>query len=730
MSDCSVHSPFRPLVSSLRLAALAFALAGCAGTSAIRDDGVAQSLRAFDAAAERPLPQLGGAEQMATSSTTLAPAEPVLIRGNDRVISNPAVVSPVSISGEAVSLEFSQAPLADVVQALLGDLLGLNYVIEFVPEASITLRTSAPIARDTVLPIIESMLSTHGAALVQDKEGMFRVTRAEGLRQSTSRVYMPGDLPQGFGLVVVPLRHISAAAMAGMLAPVAPAEAIVSVDGVRNLLVLAGSRGQHEAWLEIVRSFDVDFLRGMSLGIFPLEHATVEDVFDTIAALMGGAGGEAGAEGLGSAMRLLPLKRLNSLVVVSPRAEHLDTVRQWVDQLDQPTLNELEPRLYVYPVQNGSASHLAELLTNLYGGGAGGRARDADSGVAPGLTPTPLSGGAGSPGVGGGVSDAAGSAMAAAGQSVGSLLARSDIGDQVRVVADEHNNALLILAPRIDYRKIEAALRQLDRTPTQIMIEASIIEVTLTGELRYGLEWTFNNRLGGGRTGIGTLNPRESGGIGATQPGFAYSVIGGGGNIQAVLNMLAQRSLLRVLSNPSLLVQDHNTATIHVGDQRPVKTGETILAGTNNIATKIEYRDTGVMLSVTPSANAGGLVTMNIHQAVTDVGSIDEASGQRSFLQREVRSRVSVRSGETVVMGGLIRDSSSDGRSGLPVLHDLPVVGNLFGRSTEETRRTELLVLITPRVLSDEGDLRAVSSEIRSRMRETALRPHWPWSDQ
>jgi general secretion pathway protein D len=705
---------------------LALVLSGCAGTSDVRNDGVSQSLRAFDAASGRPLPPSAELRTQfdPAGSTALQAAEPVLIRGSDRTMQAPVTASSVSIEGDAVNLEFTQAPLSDVVQALLGDLLSLSYVIEFIPEAPITLRTSSPIPRANVLPIIESMLRTHGAALVRDDKGMFRVTRAEGLQQSGGRLYQPGDLPQGFGLVAVPLRFVSAVAMAEMLAPVAPQEAIVRIDAVRNLLVLAGSRGQHEAWLEIVRSFDVDFLQGMSLGIFPLEHATVEDVFDTISALMGGAGGDQETAALGAALRLFPLKRLNSLVVVSPRSEHLDTVRLWVSRLDQPALNELEPRLYVYPVQNGSASHLADLLTNLYGGGGGGtgRSRQTDSGVAPGLSPTSLTGGTGGSG---NAALNAGSAMAAAGGSNGSLLNRADLGEQVRVVADEHNNALLILAPRRDFRKIEAALRQLDRTPTQIMIEASIIEVTLTGDLRYGLEWTFNNRLGGGRSGIGGLNLSEGSSIAPVQPGFAYSVLGAGGNVQAVLNMLAQRSLLRVLSNPSLLVQDNNTATIHVGDQRPVKSGETILSGSSNITTNIEYRDTGVMLSVTPSTNAGGLVSMEIHQAVTDVGSIDEASGQRSFLQREIKSKVSVRSGETVVMGGLIRDSSSDGRSGVPGLHDLPLVGNLFGSTTEESRRTELLVLITPRVLSDEGDLRAVSSEIRNRMRETAARPLW-----
>ena len=305
--------------------------------------------------------------------------------------------------------------------------------------------------------------------------------------------------------------------------------------------------------------------------------------------------------------------------------------------------------------------------------------------------------------------------------ATGALTTKVSLGEQVKVVADEQNNALLILAPRKDYRKIEAALRQLDLAPTQVLIEASIIEVSLTGDLKYGLEWTFNGRLGGGRTGTGLLNLGESGDIGAAQPGFSYAVTGGGANISAVLNALAQKSLLRVLSSPSLLVQDNHTATIHVGDQRPIKSGETISTG-GNVSTSITYRDTGVMLSVTPSANAGGLVTMSIHQSVTDVGAIDEASGQRSFLQREIKSRVSVRTGETIVMGGLMRESTSGGRSGVPVLYDLPLVGDLFGSTSEEKRRTELLVLITPRVIANDAELRAVSDEIRGRMHATLAR--------
>ena len=200
-------------------------------------------------------------------------------------------------------------------------------------------------------------------------------------------------------------------------------------------------------------------------------------------------------------------------------------------------------------------------------------------------------------------------------------------------------------------------------------------------------------------------------------PGFAYSVINGSGNVKAVLNALAEDSLLNVISSPSVMVLDNQTASIHVGDQVPVETSNTITDGGNTISS-ITYKDTGVQLSVTPSVNAGGMVIMSIEQSVTDVGPVDsEGADQRTFLEREINSRVAVRSSESVVLGGLIRENKAAGSSGIPILHNLPLVGPLFGTKTQEDFRTELLVIITPRVIYSESDLRDVSREMRSQMR-------------
>ncbi len=762
------HVRLLPLVLSIGMI-----MTGCASSGSGKsrlDDTMAEAyLRDGPPATQGGLAALRGDVRDIEGRGADKTAEPpgaVIVQGTDKMLAPLQPPAPaVQQTGDAVTLEFADAPLSEVVQALLGDMLQLTYTVEYMPQGAVSLRTGGPIARDNVLAIVESMLQSYGAALVKDASGIYHITQLANVQQYAPTLYRPETLPQGFGLVVVPLRYIGAAEMAEVLQPVAPAGSVVRVDPLRNLIILAGNRAQHEGWLEIVRSFDVDYLKGMSLGIFPLEYASIDDVFESISALLGGnisgdsggampglkGGGAAGgvpgmpaaassssvpgsSASVGSAVRIFPLQRLNSLVAVSSRAEHLETVRHWIASLDQPSFNDLEPRLYVYPVQNGSASRLAELLSGLYSGSMGSSSgRRSDSGIAPGLNQTSLTSGSrnstttsnrtttssssGSSGSNISLPDTDG--------AVNEQLTQIELGEQVRVVADEQSNALLILAPRRDYRKIENALRQLDQAPTQILIEASIIEVKLEGALKYGIEWATAGKFGASSTtsGVGTLGP-DSADNPAGAAGLVVRLLGNNGRVAALLNMLASNNLMRMLSNPTLLVQDNYTASIHVGDQQPIQTLTTsYLNSDGTTQSNYELKDTGVMLSVTPSTNAGGLVNMTIHQTITDVGTPDDVTKQRSFMQREIKSRVSVRSGETIVMGGLIKESRRDERSGVPGVHNIPIIGNLFGTTSEETIRTELLVLITPRIMVNEAELRAVSDEIRTRMRTNMKRP-------
>lgn len=704
--------------------------------------------------------------------------EPLLLRGDDRLFNPPRPLPAGIAAGDPVSLDFEQAPVTEVIHAVLGDILQLPYVINQPVAGSLTIHTAQPIPRDQLLPVFEALLQANGLALAVGEGGVYHVGKPETLRGIAPNFgNLGGALPPGQNLVIVPLQFIGAQGMADILAPVADQQAIVRVDGLRNLLILAGTRAQIESYLDIVRTFDVDILDGMSIGLFPLEHVNVAEVAAALATLSGdggasaaptaGVAGASGAQGaqssgggdegagvsglglpgpLAGLVKVVAIERLNALLIITSRAYYLDRAREWITRFDQPRGDGNEPQLFVYEVQNGTSEHLAQLLNALYGGSTTTFTGGADSGVAPGLGGSRLSSGAsssrgvgsgsngafgssrggftsssgigGGGGVLGGSSGLTGGGLAGGGRSRGEGMpdaAVVEFGPNVRVVSDEFNNALLIHAPRRDYEKIRDALRRLDVPPTQILIEASILEVTLTDELSYGLQWAFNNGLGSdGRTGTGLFNPNSSGGIGPDQPGFSYTLTNRAGEVRAVLNALAQKNLVNVISSPSIMVLDNHNAQIQVGNQQPVRSS-TIVTDGGNTTTAIEFKDTGVMLDVLPSVNAGGLVTMDVSQAVTDVGPVDEATGQRSFLQREILSRVSVRSGETVVLGGLIRDNTSQGNLGVPFFKDIPLLGNLFRTQSRTSDRTELVVLITPRAIKNDEQLRAVSDEMRRR---------------
>lgn len=784
---------------------LALLAAGCATT---RNESVATPAPSPAAApANTVMPTVQEpAQNAATEPSTVAaesPTEPVttvkdagqkmtpgtrLFPGTDRFLKADMApkMDPVLAKGDKVSLNFESVSVGGLATALLGDLLKLNYTVDAGGDTVVSLHTRQPLLRSQVLDVLDAVLLPHDLAIVRDNAGVYHVTKRTvtlGTRPVVGASKFK-DLA-GSGTVIVPLNHIAAAEMAKILAPIAPRESIVYVDTMRNLLILQGSKAQLGGWLEMVDAFDVDFLSGMSLGVFVLENANVNVVRDALQAILGsekaadpyagasssgagvpggasGAGGSnaAGAGGatvasaaasaqmagpLGGLIRVFPVERLNALVVVTPRSQLLTQVETWIRRLDRPT-DTLEAALFVYPVQNGSALQLAEMLNGLFGGQSA--QSKSGGGVASGSAPTQFgqgsSGATGTAGTGfasaatGGSSPFGATSSGGSGAGMGamsgfpqvgagktssnntSLTSTSQLDGNVRVVADEKRNALLIRAPRTEYRRIEQALRELDKAPAQVLIEASIVEVSLTGNLQYGVEWFVQNNISGGRQGQALLNMRDSGAIGAQQPGFSYTILNSAGVVRATLNALAEKSQVRLLSSPSVLVLNNHNATIQVGQQQPIKSSTAVTTG-NLVTESITYKDTGVMLSVTPSVNAGGLITMDISQQVTDVGEVDSATQQRAFLTRQIQTRVAVRSGEPIVLGGLIRENDTSGRSGIPVLSNLPLVGALFGNTSNNNNRTELLVLLTPRALENDDALRSASAELRDRMRSLSL---------
>ncbi|MEP6389136.1 MAG: type II secretion system secretin GspD [Halioglobus sp.] len=733
------------MLQKLRLVLVSLALAGCAAMdepapplSVAESQADAQAMiessskPKVDASAplESSASDLARANQQATES-----AEPVLYRGNDRQVRLPTASEPVRFVGEDVSLNFEKAPLSEVVHAIVGDILALDYLIDGPIPGEVTLRTRTPIPRNELLGVLESLLKANNTIMIRGKENRFLITSDKQAVSLSPGINNPRSDSPGFSTIVVPLQYISATNMAEILLPVAGEAGLVRADNTRNILMLAGTQEQISGWLEIISTFDVDMLKGMSVGLFPLENGAVEEVALGLTNLLSAGGGE-GAQGgnLGQLIRIIPFKRLNSILVVTPRAHYLDTVATWIERLDASPNSAFEKRLFVYPVQNTTANRLAQLLNNIYSGsGSGGGTGGARQGVGRQGAGGVIGSGAGgqsAPGMSfesiGNASGAATGAIAS-GAAGGGITAMSMNGggeesplDDVRVVADDENNALMIYATGKQYGVISDALDQLDVVATQVIIEASILEVTLTDDLRYGLEWTFKNGFdtGNGYDGTGLFTSTPDGPSPLT-PGFSYTITNSIGNVSAVLNALSEESLVNVISTPSVMVLDNHTAYIHVGQQVPVSSGSTVTSG-GNVTESVEYRDTGVKLNVRPSVNAGGLVTMDIEQSVTDVGPV-EFDRNRRFLERNIMSRVAVRSSESVVLGGLIRENATNSDAGVPFLHKVPIVGSLFGTTEKTDTRTELLVIITPRAIYNEDELRKVSDEMRAQIRHMEL---------
>jgi general secretion pathway protein D len=672
-----------------------------------------------------------------SAQTVVAGSEPRILQGNDQVIAPPAAKAP--IAGGATGFKFEEAPLADVLGLVLRDIAKVDYVVHPPVVGTVTLATQGDVPPDQAIYLLEAALQANGLVMARDARGIYHIGRPDALKAivpALRQAQTNTPLPPGYGAVVIPLKYIGAGEMAAILRPMAPPEALVRVDTLRNLLVMTGTRTQAEGWLDIVSTFDVDILKGMSVGIFPLKNVSTQDVETALRLLNAGAGtaapatpaptGAAAARAaaetaapqlaagspLYGALRVMPIARINSIMVVTPRAAYLEEARRWIEKLDQPGGNSSEPQLFTFAVQNGNAKHLATVLNGLFGG-AGTNAPNTPSGVAPGLQPiTNTSGGFGAGGALGAARQTGQTGSAVQGAGVTTV----NLNSNVRVIADEINNTVLVFGTKQEFEKIESTLKRLDVPPTQVLIEASIIEVTLNDELKYGLQWVFNDPARGGLSGLGTLSNAAGAVFGATPAGFSYSLSNSAGDVRGVLNALADKSLVKVISSPSLMVLDNHTASISVGNQQPVRVSETLSTG-GNITNSVQYKDTGVNLAVTPSVNAGNMVSLLINQSVTDVGSVDAATGQRSFLQRQFSSKVAVRSGEALVLGGLIRDNTVTGKTGLPFLQDIPLLGKLFGANTSSTNRTELLVIITPRVVRTEQDMRKVGQDLKDQMK-------------
>lgn len=629
------------------------------------------------------------------------------------------------------TMNFAGADIREVAGAVLGGMLGISHVIDPAVAGTITARTARPLTREQLLPAFEDILAINGAVMIADP-AMYRIVPADRARSMTPIIGGLESRNRGFGIHVIPVRFASADALQQSLEPFVVPGRGLQVDEARNLLLFRGPGVEAADLVNMVELFDVDWMEGMSFALLPLANANVGDVILELDAIFG-QGGEAagGAGGKGGAIRFLPIQRMNAVLAISEQPVWLERARDWIGRLDRGGGGEDQRQLYVYHLKNARAAEIAEVMGEIFDVRTVGNSTGAGGGgeVAPGLAAGTLSGSTG--GAAGATraqagGDGAGTATGGARttrQRGTTTVNRGSAGgfpgaeNGPRLIADERNDALLILATAQEFRMIEATIKRLDVAPLQVLIEATIAEVTLNDALSFGVRWFFD-ASGRDDTQNISFSDVETGAVASTFPGFSY--LFEGDSARVALNALNEITDVTIVSSPQLMVLDNQSARLQVGDQVPVPIQQSVstIDPAAPIVNSIQFQDTGVILEVTPHVNASGLVVIDVRQEVSNVvATTSSGIDAPTIQQRQISSTVAVQTGETIALGGLIRDSSTTGQVGVPLLMHIPLLGNLFKTTTLTNERTELLVLLTPRVVRDRDEARSVTQELRRRLR-------------
>ena len=685
----------------------------------------------------------------------------------------PAAAAQQAASGQGYDLNFENAAVTTVAKVILGDILGVGYIIDPRVQGTVTISSGRPIPKSVLILVLENALRMSNVALVADGGGGYRLIPAGDAQGAGPTTRAGADEQGGYGISVVPLRYTSAQTILKLLDSFAIKPGMARADADHNLILVQGSGTERQTAVEAILTFDVDWMRGQSVGIYPVEQATAEAIIKELEKIM-----ETGEGGLNhSLVTLQPIARLNAVLVVTKKPNLLREAATWISRLDKA--NNAGASVRVYRLRYADARQVARVLGQLFGSrsqgldsavnqiapGAGVNTLDSDQLTSSGASSSPFTlnppSGLGQSTGGGGAARAAGwvarethsaaalrawappildraevlaessglggQSGAAGGQGQGLGLGQGQGQGQgqvginlpgLRVAADVANNSLLIYANQENYRLIEQTLAQIDRPQLQVAIHATIAEVTLNNDLQYGVQYYIQ----GNSAAFGFTTSTTQANLNPVLPG-ANILLGPPGGPRVVLNALRTITDVKVLSSPSLVVLDNELASLQVGDQVPVSTGSAAILTnpTTPLVNTISYLNTGVILQVLPRINANGNVNLTIQQEISNVANNANATTLTPTVsQRKVKSSVSVASGQTVLLGGLITETQNRSRNGIPILEEIPLLGQLASTNDRSTQRTELIIFIEPQIIRDSVDASKVAQELRAKLRGSA----------
>lgn len=572
--------------------------------------------------------------------------------------------------------------------------LKLNYVVDPNVEGVVNILTYGEMRRSDLMSLLETVLQINGAAMVKTGP-VYRILASRSAKRLPLDIRRdPGSAGGDMRVIqIVPLNFVSAADMAELLTPYLSGGGDITFHQAANFLIITDAPSNLGKLLELVQVFDSDVFGGKRVRVYALENSRATSLVEELESIFSGyaLSGE-------SPLRFIPIPRLNSVLAISPSTGSLEEIDRWIAQLDQAGLNR-EIRNYFVKVQNGQAREIASLLLEIYGR----RDRSRLESLLPlgGQTETSQGGDAG---------PATSSAQVVQGE--------------IKIVADEQNNAIIIQCSPQDFEVIEETIRELDRVPRQVLINVKIYEVVLDDELSMGVTAFLQDRSNP-VVPSPTTTTANTGGGGAVAAGLnlaTQALVGNTRELVAFLNAAETRRRSRVLSAPSVIASDNVPARIQVGSQIPILTSQGVVpggtGGSSLFSNTIQNRNTGVILNVTPRINAGGWVTLEVEQEVSSPGAPPVGGIQSPTINiRSVNTQVTVKNAQTIAIGGIISETNGRSRNGVPFLSRIPGLGLLFGSTSKKTSRTELIALITPHVIEDIEQASDLTEELKSTLK-------------
>ena len=637
------------------------------------------------------------------------PRKRVTLMGGD----NPEKKRPLGLEEKvSVELAFDNADLFEVLDATLFELFQINYIIDPHIRAKLSFHFSGEYTQKEFIELLNEILQLSDLSITGGPGEIYKVVRkSEGASLTSDPIYRE-RLPKNSGDIsrLIKLKYVDAASASKSIRTFASKGAPISVDTVNNTLILTDTRENVEKIIRIIAMMDLPYFMDIAWRIFPVHEAEAKDLVSDITKVVRSSGLYYRPGAVKGGYQILTIDSMNAILVVTRWPEMLDLVDKWVTAMDHMGGDAGGGTgVFVYFVENGTAVELADILNQLYGGKKKESSKktqivaavenSSTSGKKNGKTSTPPS------------------PFGASGES-----GSGDLIGEVEIIPDETNNAIVFKASQRDYKVIKSVLKELDVVPRQVLINVVVAEVTLSDNLRYGVQWLMNNNFGdyeaqGSWDGTDSSSTSRSFNQAlGNKSNFTYGIYNSADALKALVSALDEDSSLNILSSPNIMAVDNKEAYIEVGEDVPTVTGTVTDTSSGNVTSTVQYQKTGIILTVTPHINSSGLVKMELSQEVSDVGSKAGAGGNYSINTRKAETSLVVNDGQTILLGGLMKRKSDESDAGVPFLKDIPILGYLFKTAVNETTKTELIFLLTPHVVDSRDDADRVTREFAGKI--------------